>query len=298
MVACHYKFVNPLAASNRRLKKLRLFSEPRNGFTLIELLVVIAIIAILAALLLPSLSKAKEKAYQTQNLSNLRQLAITYQLYADDNSGQWAPNGFISDPTPTVKLWVIGGEHFRPQHFTNREYLLNPQYALFADYLKTPGVYKCPGDRDEPAWLGVTHVKLRSYSLNCYFNWQTPENGTFGNSRVTFRKQADLARYDASKYYTFVDAAPLNICQPAFGLFVGDLGLLYHRPSAEHGGAGGFAFADGHVEGKKWQAAETVAAAKNGGTAGDGGHWTSSVSPNNPDLLWLKEHASPEIPAP
>src|SRR5213082_1168742 len=70
-------------------------SDPPPGFTLIELLVVIAIIAILAAMLLPALTRAKDKSKTVNCLSNLKQLSVCWHLYAVDNHDLLPPNDSI-----------------------------------------------------------------------------------------------------------------------------------------------------------------------------------------------------------
>lgn len=264
------------------------------GFTLIELLVVIAIIAILAALLLPVLSRAKARAYEAQCISNLRQLSVAWQLYADDNSGQFVPNGFSLNPQPGTNLmWVMGSEHIVPTAFTNIDFLLSGDYALFANYVRSAGVYKCPADKTTFPVSGLNQPRIRNYSLNCYFGWTypafaDPDSPSFNE----FKKASDLAPFDGSKLYTFVDTSPRSVCYSAFQLLMGNTGWFWHRPNVEHGNSGVLAFADGHVEGRRWTDSTTPQAGEVGGS--DGSHFI--YYPGNTDLLWLQKHAT--VPKP
>src|ERR1017187_2278213 len=78
-----------------------------NGFTLIELLTVIAIIAVLAAILLPALSKARDRSQGIFCMNNTRQLTLAWQIYADEHEGRLPYNLVMTETTGHTNInWV------------------------------------------------------------------------------------------------------------------------------------------------------------------------------------------------
>src|SRR5215469_15022573 len=147
------------------VSRAKLAWSPRSflnvGFTLIELLVVIAIIAILAAMLLPVLARAKAQALRIQCINNQKQLVVTWALYATDNREVLVPNG-AGQPRPSGPyLWVLGDNHAYLPGFVDPQLLLNPKYALFAPYLKSAQIYKCPADQTTLWTNGTMTPKIR-----------------------------------------------------------------------------------------------------------------------------------------
>jgi prepilin-type N-terminal cleavage/methylation domain-containing protein/prepilin-type processing-associated H-X9-DG protein len=103
--------------------------RPRGqGFTLIELLVVIAIIAILAAVLFPVFAQTREKARQTQCLSNTKQNLLGFLMYADDYDESWVIN--VTQPTANQSTWTWWPTLIQP-YVKNRQIHFCPTFAGF-----------------------------------------------------------------------------------------------------------------------------------------------------------------------
>jgi len=240
--------------------KLSQMRAARRAFTLIELLVVIAIIAILAAMLLPALSRAKEKASGISCINNLKQLTLAAHLYAGDFQDAIPPN-VVNDP----RAWVSGDVSALPGA-TN---VADIRAAVLFPYNRSEPVYRCPADKI--GFNNTSGLRVRSYSMNGMMgdNLGTaadvhpgiPENKRFSNVRNPGPSQASLLideQADPTPSLSSIDDGYYAV------EYAGKGPAWRNIPASRHGNGGQLSFADGHAQRLKWLEPTTQSLRGNG----------------------------------
>ena len=277
------------------------------AFTLIELLIVIAIIAILAALLLPALSRAKQRAHGIYCLNNTRQFMVATLLYAGDSNDQLPPNG---DDDLDGIFWVAGNMKSPPEA-RNPNYYMDSRTASLSPYARSIDVYRCPSDKSTVAVGGVTYPRYRSYAMNAAVGtiagsdierlngqpvWGSWLDGS-GTHRAnqpwrTYGKLAHITDPGPSDLWVFLDEDERSIDLGSFNVsMIATTTSMVDWPGTYHNFAANFAFADGHVAAHHWKDLRTrkipLPTNMNGLNRP-----TAQGNPNNPDILWLQQHTS------
>ncbi len=221
----------------------------RHAFTLIELLVVIAIIAILAAMLLPALNKARERARASLCMSNIRQLSTAHQLYQNDNNDFWT--GGYNTAYRTIRLnagyvWdnILRDGNYMPYH----KPLSGPNPVPHK-------ILQCPSDivmRTDPAQM------VRSYALSAGFclGENRPFKGVVGYGTLASfvaTTRAGMVRNPSRLIANSEAHVPVNYAwATSASVLRADTSLvsgLHPNVSFPHISRGNFFFADGHAAG-------------------------------------------------
>jgi prepilin-type N-terminal cleavage/methylation domain-containing protein len=211
---------------------------PERGFTLIELLLVIAIIAILAAFLMPVLTTAQAKGRRTACLNNLKQCAISFQMYSADNDGKLAQNAPLKKGE--TNSWVLGDMKLTSDS-TN---LMHIRQGKLFPYASQVALYHCPAD---PSHTGPT-PRVRSYSMNGWIGSRYMETYPRLSGFRTFVRDSELSVAGPSAIWVMADEHEATIDDAWFLVTMDDSHPFASFPASRHEHSYGLAFGDGHAE--------------------------------------------------
>jgi len=239
---------------------------PGGGFTLVELLLVIAIIAVLAALLLPALATVQARGKRVACLDNLKQSALSFQMYTADNDGKLAQNyPLVQTGTDS---WVLGDMKVTGDS-TNKTLI---RQGKFYPYASQVALYRCPSD---PSRTGDA-PRVRSYSMNGWMGSRYMETYPRTNGFRTFVRDSELSAAGPARLWVIIDEHEASIDDAWFLVTMDDSRPFASYPATRHAGSYGLNFADGHTEFYKLR--------EPGAKLGDG-----QVSANDPDWQRLKQ---------
>jgi len=270
------------------------FPVRRGGFTLIELLVVIAIIAILAAMLLPALSRAKQRAQQIACLNNGKQLGLAWLMFPDDHDN-YLPGNLAGAQINSFALadytWVLGQLDYTSGFYnTNEDFIRLAQLGPYVS--KSVGIFKCPADKSTVTIGGGSYPRTRSLSMNAFMgNFPPYPKTSLTGGYKYYTKTSDIQR--PVNRWVFIDEHPDSINDGFFNVEMNSYDpatpnnyQLYNIPASYHGGGGGLTFADGHSETHKWVDGRTRLPVTGVAFLG------TRSSPNNPDVDWIQQRTS------
>jgi len=262
----------------------------RRAFTLVELLVLMAIIVILLALLMPALDQARQRAMTVRCMSNLRQMNAAWHLYTSDNKELVPPNN--PGQMDWFEHWVNGW--FDAEAFTSD----NTNLFLLTDsrlwpYLRSFGVWRCPADKSTMRipQTGELVPRVRSVSINNWLGtdyiWNREDGG---DAFKAVHKTIELTSPSPAETYVCLDEREDSINDGYYVVSMTDTGPNCHIvdfPGCYHRRGANFVFADGHWELMRWRDPRTTPPIQ------DNVNLELNVeSPNNPDVLWLQNHAT------